>query len=344
VYQVLGTDYTIPSIGNVQFMTAPLTGDNIIFRSILSAFSADTEHLVISSTGVVSYTLTGIVDAEPHKMMVFVDGVIQDGYSSTGTPPFIIQNGNPDSLVWTGTPPIAGSNISIRMIRTVLVSQTSVINVTPLENDLIRITQNPYIIAGDTIRFVYNDWDIGKLGDYRVTDTPSSYDITPQGIFSFDNLEIGETFTIDYHEDRKGNDQEAILTRMPIIVSDMQPQHDIYDEPNGFETDRVVGMTILNTTDNIIYEWDGTHWIAGDMIVNGNDFYVTRVQEIWKYDGTSYNKLFSVGDSYSTPPLLNYPLWGKGVVSATYSLGQSANAQTDYPAAYQIVQFEGDCR
>jgi len=342
-YQVLGTDYTVPTAGNIIMTVAPMAGELLTIRSVLSAFVSDTEHLVIPADGSTSYPMGNITDAEPHKMMVFVDNVLQDGYLNNGTPPYIIQNGSPDSIVWTGTPPTAPSNITIRMLRNVIISQTSVINVIPLENDLIRITQNPYIIPDDKIRFVYNNWDIGKLGDYRVTDTPTSYDITPQGIFTLDNLVVDETFTIDYHNERLGNDQESILTRMPIIVSDLQPQYNIFDDPSGINTDRVIGTTIIDTTENRIYEWDGTKWLTGDAIVSGNEFYVTRKQEIWKYDGSSYEKLFSVGDDYTTPPLLSYPLWGKGVVSATYSLGQSSNAQIDYPEAYQIVQFEGDC-
>ena len=75
----------------------------------------------------------------------------------------------------------------------------------------------------------------------------------------------------------------------------------------------------------------------------GDQFFVKRTGEIWEYDGSSFNKLFEVGDAFITPPLLDFPLFGHGITFGTYAYGSAPDASVQWPEAYQIMQHPGSC-
>lgn len=346
VYQVLGINYTIPSNGTVMFTSPPLNGQRIEIRVFNPAHyvSLDLEHIVFNASGTSSDPIPGLNDASPNRMMVFVGSQIQDGYATTTTPDFTLSNGNPDVINWVGTPPTAGTPITVRFFRQIVIDQTSVINVVPVAGDQIRIVPNPKFVAGDTVRFIYNGWPVGPLGRFRVVSAPEDFDVADEVLTLNSTIPApNNLINVNYLVNRAGESPRSILVRFSIIVNEYRADHTDYTV-NGFDTNiNDMNPVIVNTTDDTIYQWDGSTWQNIGTLNPGDQFYSTRQQQIVEFDGTSYNVLFNVGDSYTTPPVLNYPLFGRGIVSATYALGQLNDASTNFPDAYEVIQHPGDC-
>jgi hypothetical protein len=187
---------------------------------------------------------------------------------------------------------------------------------------------------------------VGPEGGFRyngaIPSPATTYD-TIGGIISFDVLpDPLSLFVLEFTTERAGDVPRSILVRMPIIVNDILPDHTVYDEPTGFNTFRTVGTIIVNTTSERYFEWDGTVWNDIGGVNPGDQFFVTRKQQIWEFTGV-FTKLFDVGDSFTMPPIIELEKFGLGITYGMYSLGQLPNAEVSYPSSYQIMQHPGDC-
>ena len=131
--------------------------------------------------------------------------------------------------------------------------------------------------------------------------------------------------------------------RMENIVADILPDHEAYDPPNGFSTFRPVGTQFINTTTNLTFTWDGTVWVADPVPVAGTQYFVTRTQQIYEFNGAIFVLLFDVGDPFTKPPVVDYPTFGEGIRYGTYALGTSTDALAQWPDAFYIMQHPGDC-
>ena len=253
-------------------------------------------------------------------------------------------------LIQGNGPPPAASDISVRIVRSIQMSTTVVIDVNPNPGQTVSAQFCPYIEVGDVVRYRFNGWPVGPLGGYTVDPLISpldvlTYDIV-DGVFIFDSLpDENAFFSINYTKPRPGGLPESILVRMPNIVADIVPDHQQYDPPNGFEDagSRPVGTQVIDTTTNLTYTWDGSVWNPDPVPIIGADYYVTRTQQIWEWNGVAFVKLFDVGDAFTKPPVVDYPLFGEGIRYGTYALGTSANALAEYPDAYWVMQHPGDC-
>lgn len=343
LYQVLGSDYTIPATNQIVF-TSPLTiGDDIEIR-VLTSTDVNVDHFVVSASGNPTDSIPGFFDADdPIRYMVFLDDQIQDGYGSVFPTDFTVSDDNPDTLEWTDTPSV-GQNISIRVIREASVASTTIITPFPLAGSEITATANPYISNGDVVRFRFNGWRVGSAKDFDIVSTINTNYEFVQGFFRYDTLpSAGLSTTINFLTTRKGDLRHSILIRTPVLVNDIRANHLDFDSPDGFETNRVVGTQIINTIDNTIYAWDGVVWNSVGTVPIGQQIYVTRLQEVYEFDGVNYNRLFVVGLDSPTPPFLPFPNDGKGITFGTYAYGQAPDASTDYPEALEIINNPGDC-
>lgn len=243
--------------------------------------------------------------------------------------------------------PVIGDDISVRVVRTVQMSTTVVIDVNPNPGQTVSAQFLPYIEAGDNVRYRFNGWPVEPEGFYVVNPLISpldtfGYDIV-DNVFAFDSLPTeNNIFSVTYTRARPGASPESILVRMENVVADILTDHESYDSPNGTNDYRAVGTQIINTTVNQSYTWDGTVWNIDPVPIVGATYYVTRTQQIWQWNGTAFVKLFDVGDAFTKPPVLDYPAFGEGIRYGTYALGTSANAAIEYEDAFQIMQHPGD--
>lgn len=343
LYQSLGDDYTIPAYGTVEFATAPANGAAIEIRVLdpNGFVTYDQEHIVFTASGGASDPIPGLNDADPDRMVVFVGDQIQNAYSPITTD-FTLSNGSPDVINWDSAP-AAGTTITVRVIRSVTISESTLINVNPIIGDQIRVTQQPVMEVGDNITFFYNRFPVGPLGSFRVNSVPTDYDVV-DGELVMDNPVLNGFINLTYEKSRRTPNPTAILVRMTNVVDLTSPDHLAFDPTLGFEDNRRIGLRILNSTNQNIYIWDGSNWIdQGVTIAPTDQVLVLQDHQIVEFDGTNFNVVFNTGDNFSTPPVLPYPLNGTGITSGTYSLGQTANAAVDFPEAYQINQHPGGC-
>lgn len=342
-YQVLGTDYTLPSTDQLEFSSPRIVGDRIEVR-VLTSPSASVDHFVVSASGTSTDVIPGFFDADdPTRYMVFLDNEIQDGYSSTFTTDFTISDSDPDTIEWVNTPN-AGQDISIRVIREALVATTTIITPVPLTGSEIKVTANPYLSNGDVVRFRFNGWRVGSAKNFNIVSVINDNYEFNQGFFEYDNLpDAGLSTSINFLTTRTGDLRRSTLIRTPIVVNDLRADHLVFDNPLGFETGRVVGTKIINSTDDNIYEWDGTSWTSTGVVSTGQQIFVTRLQEIFEFDGSSYISLFNVGENTPIPPFLPFPNKGRGITFGTYAYGQAPDAATDYPEALEVINNPGDC-
>jgi len=348
VYKVFGAgnDYTMPVIGQVQFAAAPSNGALIEFRILnpSAIIRHDFKHVVLNASGTATDNITGITNADPNALMVFAGSVIKDGYATSTTPDFVIENGIPDKIRWIGTPPLAGTKISVRVCQTVQISSNTIFTIYPSTGSLIRLVPKPFMQIGDSILVQYNGWPVGQLGDFQVTSASDDWDIQ-NGVLTL-NTPIpppSGNIVVNYTKERVGLPSQDILVRYARIIDDILANHLVFDEPNGFETGRQIGTKVVNTTTNRYLEWNGTIWVDLGPVQNGDEFFVRRTLQIISYNGLVYQVLYTVGDSYTTPPVLNYPLFGLGLTFGGYALGQLPDAASEFPEAYEVVQHPGSC-
>ena len=193
-------------------------------------------------------------------------------------------------------------------------------------------------VPGDTIRLVYNNFDVGPLGTFIVISVPSSgYDINGN-ILTLNAQEINQTITLQYNVARYMDTPLATLCRNEIIADDIMADHLLYDTA-GFETNRPVGLVHVNTSNSHHYRWTGTEWDDFGVLGPGTLVYIKRLGQLWQ-NNSPWERVWETGDTYGLPTL-TYPTWGAGVVSGTYQIGQLPDASANFPAAYQIVQHIG---
>jgi len=338
IYQVLGADYTIPVQGTIQFTTPPPNGDLIHVRVLppTSYTAYNIDHVQFNASGGPVDTIVGIADASPDNMMLFRGGNIQNGYSATQVD-YTITAGNPNTINWS-VPPTAGTPISVRIIRSVTVGQTTIIHVSPSAGGVVTVSYNPILTAGDTVDFYHNQFPIGSLHNVNVSSVPTTYDII-NGVLIMDNPVLNGFINVNYLGTRFGPNPTDLLVCMPHIVDRALADHLLYDGVLGYESNRRIGVRVLDTTNSLIYSWDGTGWVDTGVVLAALDqIMVLEDSQILEYSGTIFNVVYSVGTSFTNPPLLQYPNSGIGVVSGGYALGQLPNAATDFPDAYQIWQ------
>ena len=192
------------------------------------------------------------------------------------------------------------------------------------------------------MRYFYDSWFVGRLGPFEVNSADGTYDFVDGRLVLDNEPTVGGNITVEYKIPRQGDNTRDILVRMEKIADEILSDHLVYDN-SGIETNRRIGKIHLNTTDNKIYRWNGSIWLEIQEVISGDMVYIKSENAIYNYDGSSYNILYSVGDIIPSPPSVPYPNNGLGVTWGTYATGQTADAQTDFPSAYQIMQFEGDC-
>lgn len=209
--------------------------------------------------------------------------------------------------------------------------------------DYERVSGFPYMIKlttpqpGSTIRYVYNGWNVGALGSYRVISIPTDYDIT-NGLLTLSSTREQTFISLSYNQSRYRQTPLGLLTRNSVIVDDLMPDHLVYDNA-GFETNRPIGTVHLNTTNSNIYRWNGTAWVLLSTAAYGQKVFVKRLGQIW-LNNNPWVQEYQYGDSYGDP-VFEYPSYGKGIISGTYVLGQLSDASTTFPEAYAVVQNSG---
>jgi len=265
---------------------------------------------------------------------------VQNGYSGFVTD-YTLTDGSPDVINWT-VPPAPGTTISFRIVRNVQIAQIPSITVVPSVGDTIRIVPRHTIIPGDTVTTLFDQFPVGRLGDFQVISVPGPYDISAGGL-TLNTLSLGGNIVLNYTQPQRGPNSSSILVRMTEIVDRVRADHTDYDTPDGFETGRQPGFRVLNTTISRVYEWDGLVWnIVSSVFPSGTQVLSLLDQQIVELSGATWNVIFNTGDTFTTPPVLSYPLFGRGIVSGTYALGQTASAATDFPEAYHVMQHAGD--
>ncbi len=331
--------------------TAPVAGGTTLVPVVFTGLETDQEISDLVTAALIgadvefASTTNGGGTSRTVSNEVTTGGAVPDavdGAVATGV--------NINILIQGNDPPSAAADISVRIYRTIQMSTTTVIDVNPNPGQTVSAQFCPHIEAGDVVRYRFNGWFVGPLGGYTVDPLISpldllSYDIV-DGVFTFDALPTENNFfSINYDKPRPGGLPESILVRMENIVADIVPDHEQYDAPNGFEDpgSRPVGTQVIDTTTNLTYTWDGSAWQTDPVPVVGAQYYVTRPQQIWQWDGAMWNLLFDVGDAFTKPPVLDYPVFGEGIRYGTYALGTSLNAAVEYEDAFQIMQHPGDC-
>jgi len=330
---------TAPVAGGTTLVPVPFTGaetDQDIADLVVAAILAADAEFANAHNGGGASRLVEILLVTGGAVPDAVDGAVP-----TGVGIVIVVNGNDAPT---------GSDISVRVIRTIQMSTTLVIDVNPNPGETVSAQFIPYIEPADVVRYTFNGWHVGPLGGYTVDSmvaplgiAPYGYDIVG-GILRFDAVPpVNDFFSITYNVPRPNGLPESILVRMENIVADILPDHESYDPPNGFDTFKPVGMQIINTTTNMTYTWDGTVWNTDPVPLVGAQYYVTRHQQIWEYDGFGFNLLFNVGDPFTKPPVVGYPAFGAGIRYGTYAYGTSTDALAQWPDAFHIMQHSGDC-
>lgn len=342
LYQVSGIDYTIPVYGTIQFTVAPANGAVVTARILPPAnyLAYDQDHIVFLASGGATDNIPGLLDADPDRVVVFLGDQVQNGYSSLDTD-YVFINGSPDQISWV-VPPAPGTPVTVRVLRSITIDQTTVIGVNPIDEDVIRIVPNHPLDLGDQVTFYYNNFPVGPLGNFVATSVPTTYDVV-KGKMLLTGPVLGGTITLTYTRSRYAANPTAILVRMANITDLAVADHLTFDPLLGFEDNRKVGLRILNTTNFRFYTWDGAGWIdMGITLVPTDQVLVLQQHQILEFDGAAFTVVFTTGGSFTTPPVLQYPAFGRGIISATYALGQVATASVDFPEAYQVMQFAGD--
>lgn len=256
VYQVPGTDYTSPSAGTIKFDVAPINGAVVEVRSIKNVYDALVKHVELITNGtdelIIDDGTTQIGDNEVNRMMVYLDGELQDGYTSTGVPDYYILDTNPDTIKWETTP-AGGLPVSVRFIKRIRSAVTQVPGVFPQDGSKVRLVPEQFWVAGQEVKFVYDKWYVGPLGGYLIQSVPTSdgYDIV-DGILTTDFKPFIATFNGD------GSTTE-------FDIGYVVPDSDLVV---------TVGNTVFVYTDDAVpasneYTIDGTNIVLGTAPSNG---------------------------------------------------------------------------
>lgn len=203
------------------------------------------------------------------------------------------------------------------------------------------------LAVNDVVRYVFNGWPLGQIGTFRITSAPGAYsiDLNTGWLTMPVDPAPGGSFTVNYPNDRVGAQKNGLSVRMTNVADDISGRdvagtHTQWDSP-GFETNRKTGLVVFDSTDGTLYTWNGTAWVSGTTLAGGDYIFIKRWQEIYQYNAPGVTRVYQIGDTLTTPPILDYPAYGDGILSATYVLGSLPTASTDYPEAYQVMTHPG---
>jgi hypothetical protein len=154
---------------------------------------------------------------------------------------------------------------------------------------------------------------------------------------------IDKHITVHFTGNRIANNPQTLFSIFPLMVDDMLADHTLYDGSKGFQTYRPDCYQVLDTTLMQIFEWTGSRWIAIQDVPSGTSFYVKSLRQVWENQGGIAVLKYTAGDgpSDSYPQAITYPAFGEGVGKNLLVDGFSAEAPSQYPAAYQICQTPG---
>jgi hypothetical protein len=193
------------------------------------------------------------------------------------------------------------------------------------------------------VTLVYYRWNIGVSVGFKVTSYPVPFSFLNTTIVAEAPPPQGQYFTVSFIADRIANNPQTLFSIFPVMVDDMLADHTAYDEPLGFQTYRPRCYQVLDTTLMKIFEWTGSAWIAVQVVATGTSFYVKSLRQVWENQAGTAVLKYTAGDgpSGSYPEAITYPAFGEGIGKNLLIDGFSAEAPTQYPAAYQVCSTPG---
>lgn len=211
---------------------------------------------------------------------------------------------------------------------------------------IVRFDDSYGLVAGDVVRFVYGSWVVGKLGSFRITSTPVPMDYSDYRIVAQSSPPIGGTILVEYVVDHRVGQPKSLLSGVEHVYENMvDAAADLNPVEGSFDETAYDGMLVVAKDVAQAFSYNATtgNYSAVAAIPVGQTFLVSRLQEIWQYDGASFNRIFRVGDPGPTPPVLTWPPFGIGVAVGPYYLGVAPGAATQWPEAKQIVDSPYGC-
>lgn len=353
VYQRGSEDYGIMMISGdtLEFTNAPGSGTEIYVRQMKpNAYETNRylTHTVYDTTilapGSVSFGLN-MTRINKSKAILFIDSDLQQGYGAPDPSYEIRWNSfwevQTDSVLFDG-PPAYGSILSLRVLQKVRVIPEIFEPLRPQPGDVVKMIPQTRLNVGDTVTLFHDTFSVGPTGSFRVTSAPTGYTVS-NGKLILDELFENGFINLTYVEPFRYNNPLAIFARMDRIVDLAINDHQALDDGPDITTGRVLGLRVLNTTNARVYVWTATGWnYQGETIPLQVDVLVLQDQKVVRRTDNGFVTISETGDPYPSPPMLEYPKWGRGVFSATYALGSLPTANEEYPAAYQIMNHPGD--
>jgi len=228
-------------------------------------------------------------------------------------------------VIWNGAVKVEGTDWSF---------------VSPFSH-IVKILNEPTVGTPITLRYVR--WNIQVTRGFTVTSYPVPFSFVNATIVADAMPPIDKYFTVNFIGNRIANNPQTLFSIFPLMVDDMLVDHTLYDGSKGFQTYRPRCYQVLDTTLMQIFEWTGSAWVAVRDVANGTPFYVKSLRQVWENQAGTAVLKYTAGDgpSGSYPEAVTYPPFGEGVGKNLLVDGFSADAPTQYPAAYQICQSPG---
>jgi hypothetical protein len=196
---------------------------------------------------------------------------------------------------------------------------------------------------GTPITLRYVRWNIQVTEGFTVTSYPAPFSFINTTIVAEEVPPVGQFFHVSFAVNRIANNPQTLFSIFPVMVDDMLADHTIYDGSKGFQTYRPRCYQMLDTSLMQIFEWTGSSWIAISDVANGTSFYVKSLRAIYQNDAGVAVLKYTAGDgpSDSYSQAITYPPFGEGIGKNLLVDGFSADAPTQYPAAYQVCSTPG---
>lgn len=193
-----------------------------------------------------------------------------------------------------------------------------------------------------TVRVIYYKWDIQVRAGFQVTSYPVRFTFNRTSIIAERVPPANQYFTVLYTEPRPGPNPVTLFARFPVVVDEILDVHTLYDGTTGFETYRPIGYRVFDTSDRLLYTWNGETWDSSHLSAS-TTFYVKRDRAIYLFNGSTVTPVYTAGDVIdgSLVETLTYPRFGEGVGFNLLEDAFAPGAASLYPAAYQIGQHPG---